>query len=115
MAKRDDETNGDDQVITRGILREELAALRAEMSELRTELRTEFSTRLDLAVGAIVARMDAGFAAFEQRMHADWTRTVAEQTAATLSVIDDKYADLPPRVTRLETKVFRSRRSRGRS
>jgi hypothetical protein len=108
MAKRDDVMHGDDQVITRKILREELADF-----VTKAELRTQLATFTD----AVIARMDAGFSTLEHRLHIDiasWTRAIEEKTAATLRVLDDKYGSLPPRVSRLEAKVFAPRRKRGR-
>ena len=103
MAKRSDMTNGDDQPATRGVLREQLALvvdlLVDRMDRLRVELRTELT-------------------ASEQRLAAQlksWFLAAEERSAANMAVIDEKYKDLPPRVTRLEAKVFAPRRGRGRS
>jgi hypothetical protein len=40
------------------------------------------------------------------------TSAIAESLSKQITVIDKKYADLPPRVTRIETKVFTPRRRR---
>jgi hypothetical protein len=110
----------DDEVITRRILREELQVLRTGMGSLRDELGARIDrvqTNLDLAVGALVARMDAMEHRIITTLHADmasWTKAVQEQTAATLRVLDDKYAGLPPRVARLEAEVFPPRSGRRR-
>ena len=73
--------------VTRGELREELAQL---------EIR-------------LVQRMEG----IEQRLLVELPRhikAVSEDMARQISVIDDKYADLPARVRRLETEVFPPRR-----
>ncbi len=118
--------------VTRGELREELATfrteIRTELSELRTELRTElqefrheikaemkaelkeelkrFMSRDELAhmletwAGAMTAEFRRSFKAAEESFRRDF------------GILDEKYRDLPPRVTRLENKVSppRSRR-----
>jgi len=59
----------------------------------------------------MIERMDA----LEQRLMVELarhTRAISESLSTQITVIDDKYAGLPPRVTRLETKVFAPRRRR---
>ena len=49
----------------------------------------------------------------EQRLLAElarYTRAIYESMSTQVAIIDEKYADLPPRVRRLETKVFAPRR-----
>lgn len=53
--------------------------------------------------------MEQRMEGMEQRLLAELarhTRTIQESMAAQISAIDEKYADLPPRVTRLEAEVF---------
>ena len=88
------------------------AELRAEIAPLATkaELRAEIAllatkVELELWGGALLARWDA----FEHRLLADLarhTRATFESMSTQMSVIDEKYADLPPRVSRLEGKAF---------
>jgi hypothetical protein len=102
--------------VTRGELREELAVL---------ELK--FEQKLELWGGALLARItesDQRAKESEQRLLARATeseqrmlteiarhiRAANEAMIAQLSVIDEKYADLPRRVRRLETKVFVAKR-----
>jgi hypothetical protein len=89
-----------------------LLATKAEIALLATkaELRAEVAllatkVELDLWGGALLARMDA----FEHRLLAEvarHTNATFEAMSTQISVIDEKYADLPPRVSRLEGKMF---------
>jgi hypothetical protein len=50
---------------------------------------------------------------FEQRLLTELarhTRANYEEMSTQISIIDEKYTDLPPRVSRLETKVFAPKR-----
>jgi hypothetical protein len=52
-----------------------------------------------------IARMES----LEQRLLGELarhTRAIHESMSTQISVIDEKYADLPARVTRIETKMF---------
>ena len=71
------------------------AALRAEMGNLRTELRDEMAEQRT----EMKRLLQAGI----------------EQFQRSLRVFDDPYRDLPERVTRLEAKVFPPKRTRRRS
>ncbi len=112
--------------VTRGELKAEL-----EQFEIRLEQKLErkFDVKLELWGGALLARLEAGeqrmskrmdameqrFDAMEQRLLAELARhtgTIQEWMAKQISVIDEKYADLPLRVAGLETKVFTPRRRR---
>jgi flagellar biosynthesis/type III secretory pathway chaperone len=80
--------------VTRGELREELAL---------------FDQKLELWGGALLARITES----EQRLLTELgrhTRAIQEAMTAQISVIDEKYADLPARVRRLEAKVSALRR-----
>lgn len=88
--------------------------------------RRELHEALDLWAGAILSQMsaqfaqaDARFAAMEQRISQRLSeemsrhiRASEENTRTLIAALDDKYRDLPPRVTRLETKVFAPKRRR---
>jgi cell division septum initiation protein DivIVA len=117
--------------VTRGELREELALLEQKIEQ-------KFDQKLELWGGALLARItesDQRAKESEQRLLARATeseqrllarateseqrllteiarhiRAANEAMIAQLSVIDEKYADLPRRVRRLETKVFVAKR-----
>jgi hypothetical protein len=62
-----------------------------------------------------LARMNERMDALEQRLMVEFarhTQAISESLSTQIAVIEDKYAGLPPRETRLETKVFASRRRR---
>jgi hypothetical protein len=82
-------------------------ATKAEIAQLATKVE------LELWGGALLARLEgvlrARFDAFEHRVLADLARhtnAAFESMSTHMSVIDEKYNDLPPRVSRLEGKVF---------
>jgi F0F1-type ATP synthase membrane subunit b/b' len=84
--------------VTRGELREEL-------KQFKQELKQELRQDLEIWGGALAARIDAG----EQRMLAELARhakAIQEAMSTQISAIDEKYADLPARVSRLEAAVF---------
>ena len=113
----------------RGEARDEFKLVREEISQLRTEARAN----LEIWGGALLARIEARFdqcatrdeladtrkeivelrkemLAMEQRLGIDLARhvkAIQESLSVQVSVVDEKYADLPDRVTRLES----SRRS----
>jgi len=83
--------------VTRGELQEELG-------RFKQELKSEFRQDLEIWGGALMARMDAQ----EQRLYAELARhtnAVLERMSTMISTIDEKYADLPGRVNRLEAEV----------
>ncbi len=90
-----------------GALRAELAS-KQDLRALGTQLRTELASKQELhaTVDRLRTEMRSAFAKL--------TRVVQESTYTHFTVIDDKYADLPPRVARLEAKVFPPRRTRRR-
>jgi hypothetical protein len=82
--------------VTRRELREELSNL-----EQRLEQRlAQMATKADLEIwgGALLA---------ELARHA---KAIQESLATQISAMDDKYADLPGRVNRLESTVFAPKR-----
>ena len=90
---------------------------RIEAGEQRMLTRIEdgeqrMLTRIEDGEQRTLARIEDG----EQRMLADLARharAIQEAVSTQISVIDDKYADLPARVRRFEATVVR-RRPRGR-
>jgi hypothetical protein len=106
--------------VTRGELKEELANF-----ELRLEQKLEqkFDQKLELWGGALLFRIAASermiaelgqrMLASEQRILAELARhcgAMQESLSKQISVIDEKYSDLPRRVRRLEGKVFAPKR-----
>ena len=90
--------------VTRGELRAEI-----EQLEIRLEQRLALmATKADLEIwaGALMERMSAEIARH--------TRAVQEEMRSQVAVIDDKYKDLPGRVSRLEAAVFPSSTTRKR-
>jgi hypothetical protein len=111
------------EVVTRGILREELqkelqkelqaamTTLRQEMvtlnAELRAELRAEMATKSDLEIwaGALVARMDQMFRDQQVLIRQDMTRAVQmvqAQFARDQALALEPMKDLSERVAALE-------------
>jgi hypothetical protein len=83
--------------------------------KLERKLEDKFDQKLGLWGGALMARIDGlerrfdVFEGMEQRLLAELARharAIQESMSAQISAIDEKYADLPPRVTRLEAEVF---------
>jgi hypothetical protein len=84
--------------VTRGELRDELQQL---------ELRID--RKLEIWGGALLARIESSQkqTSTELARHA---RAIQESVSTQISVIDEKYRDLPARVGRLEATVPRSRK-----
>ena len=117
---------------TKAELREELAkfATKAELREIlanyptKAELREElsrFATKHDLEMwgGALFERMRTEMLAMETRLEtrlastlATQTRAIFDETARRMGIVDEKYNDLPARVTRLEDVVYAPKRRR---
>ncbi|NUO49719.1 MAG: hypothetical protein HOV80_12765 [Polyangiaceae bacterium] len=79
-----------------------------EIEHRFTTFRAEVNTRFEAAGAAMNARFDAVDRRFEE-MHdelARHTSASAEQLRSDVGAVDDKYNDLPPRVTKLEVAVF---------
>ncbi|HET7504235.1 MAG TPA: hypothetical protein VFK02_24610 [Kofleriaceae bacterium] len=89
-------------------------ATKVELQEAVARLATK--AELQSCFAALLARIESGeqrmverFDGLEQRLRADLAQhvnVIFERTSAMIAVIDDKYADLPGRVSRLETTVF---------
>ncbi|HMG56356.1 MAG TPA: hypothetical protein VK601_22810 [Kofleriaceae bacterium] len=102
--------------VTRGELREEIQRLDLRLDRLDQKFEQRFAqmaTKDDLA--ELAARMATkadleiwGGALFERLLTelARHTKAIQEALSTQVSTIDDKYADLPGRVSHLETAVF---------
>ncbi len=77
----------DDQLVTRGYLRQEL-------DTFETKLETSFDQKLDIRFEQFEKKILPWFAS-ELSRFAD---IIIEQIGAKIGVVDEKYADLPPRV-----------------
>jgi hypothetical protein len=95
--------------VTRRELKEELGKLEEKIDAKIDAL----DAKLEAWGGALLARMDA--------MRTELVTEIARQSRAAMEwggdqfrAVDDKYADLPGRVTRLERKVFPPKRARRR-
>ena len=100
MTERHDEDMR--QPVTRGELREELTLLEQELEQ-------KLDDKLRLWAGALDDRIDRGERRLVAHMTAETTRQINaiwEATRAQIAVLDDKYTDLPARVSRLEMHVF---------
>jgi hypothetical protein len=115
--------------VTRGELREEIDRLDARITELSDRMTAEMATmattmatktELEMWGGALLKRIESGeqrlierITATERQLQTDLARhanALHEAMAKMVSGIDDKYSDLPRRVSRLEGTVFRTRR-----
>jgi hypothetical protein len=96
--------------VTRDELREELrelvtrGELRDELAQLENRMERRFDAKLDLWGGALLARITES----EKRMVSEiarHTQAVLESMAKQISVVDEKYQDLPGRTDRLELEL----------
>jgi hypothetical protein len=88
-----------------------------ELGQRLDERIDELGQRLDKRIDGVEQRLRADLGKHideaEQRLHADlamFAKAHQESMATLISVIDEKYADLPARVKRLEGAVFHSKR-----
>jgi hypothetical protein len=61
------------------------------------------------SIASVEQRLPASIASSEQRLLTEiarHTRAIQESMSSQISVIDDKYNDLPARVHQLEARVF---------
>jgi hypothetical protein len=98
--------------VTRGELREEIAQLEIRLdqkldqkleqrfTQMTAQMASQMATKRDLELwgGALFERLQ-----IELARH---TRAIQETLSRQVSTIDDKYADLPARVSHLETVAF---------
>jgi hypothetical protein len=101
--------------VTRGELRDELAQLEnriddkldhleRKFDDKLDHLERKFDDKLDLWGGALLARITES----EKRLVGELarhTQAVLESMTKQISVVDEKYNDLPGRVVRLEVEV----------
>jgi hypothetical protein len=101
--------------VTHGELREELERLEIHLEQKFEQERAHMATKTDLEIwgGALHMAMKTNFeiwggALFERLMTelARHVKAIQEAMSTQVSVIDDKFADLPARVSHLETAVF---------
>jgi hypothetical protein len=100
--------------VTRGELREELAQLEQKLEQKLAYLATK--RELEFWGGALLARIEASeqrhialVERTEQRLGAELARhagAINESISTRFAASDEKYADLPGRVNRLEAAVF---------
>jgi hypothetical protein len=117
-------------------LREELASyptkadLKAELAsyptkaDLKAELashptKADLANALDAWAGQLTTLLRGEMLAMEKRLRIDLAadlgahvRAANEDMQRFMATLDDKYNDLPPRVTKLEAKVFAPKRRR---
>ena len=118
--------------VTRGELRDELQQFKVRLDQsldqleqrleqkLEQKLGQKLEQKLEMWGGALLARIDSnerrlaeqfreGIASSEQRLLAELarhTRAIQESMSTQISVVDEKYDDLPARVRRLEATVY---------
>jgi arsenate reductase-like glutaredoxin family protein len=86
-------------------------ALKSQIDERDRTLEDRLAERLEDRLAERLAQT------LGQRLSdefARWAKALDEMWRSQFRAVDDKYADLPPRVTRLEAKVFPPRRTRRR-
>ena len=90
---------------------------RSDMAEMIT--RGELHEALEIWAGNLIATLTAQISlliqASERRLTDELRRhsnANKEDLEVRISAIDDQYADLPPRVAKLEAKVFAPKRKR---
>ena len=93
--------------VTRGELRDELQQFEIHLEQKLEQKLKHLVTRTEFEMwgGALLARIELG----EQRMFTELarhTRAIQESMSTQISVVDDKYDDLPARVRQLEATVF---------
>jgi hypothetical protein len=100
--------------VTRGELRQQVSRLERKIGAV--------DRKLDLWGGAVAdrftrieKRMDAfekRFDGLEKRLHADLARfakAIGESVAQAITIVDEKYKDLPGRVSKLERRATQRR------
>jgi hypothetical protein len=98
--------------VTRGELREEIERLEIRLEQkLEEKLEQKLEEKLEQKLAHVATKADleiwGGALMAELARH---TKAVQESMSTQVSVIDEKYADLPGRVNRLEAKVFTPKR-----
>ncbi|NVB78307.1 MAG: hypothetical protein HOV81_07930 [Kofleriaceae bacterium] len=105
-----------DEPVTRRELHEALDIWAgAIMSQMNAQLAAQTAQLTAHLTAHLTEVIDVRCAAAEQRLATDLARHVQaadERMRAFLAGFEDKYRDLPPRVTKLEAKVFAPKRRR---
>ena len=103
--------------VTRGEFAQFEIRLEQRLAQLATKAEiAQLATKAELEIwgGALLARLLERIDSVEQRLLAELarhTRASYEDMSAQISVIDEKYADLPLRVSKLEAKGLRAKRA----
>ena len=95
--------------VTRGELREEIAQLETRLDQKLENLESRLDQKLGNLESRLETRLDLWGGALLERLMTELarhTRASQEAMSAQISVFDEKYADLPARVTRLEATVL---------
>ncbi|HEX7838036.1 MAG TPA: hypothetical protein VF469_11265 [Kofleriaceae bacterium] len=85
--------------------------LRAEIEQLEIRLEQKLDQKLDQKLAHVATKAD--LEVWGQRLLTELarhTKAIEEALSAQVSVVDEKYADLPGRVKRLETTVLGPKR-----
>jgi hypothetical protein len=113
--------------VTRGELRDELAQLERRVDDKLDRLERKFDSKLDLWGGALAAQIselavqvrdlavqvrDLALQTKESETRllnelARHTHAISESMTKEISMVDEKYNDLPARVTRLEVNAHK--------
>jgi DNA anti-recombination protein RmuC len=97
----------------RGELRQEMAdmrgELRQEMADMRGELRQEIANAMNYVVETLGARMDRMRDELSREL-AGHVKAASEENRRYLGALDDRYRDLPGRVSVLERELDEHRR-----
>ena len=91
--------------VTRGELREELAYLERRFDDKLDHLERKIDDKFDHWGGALHAMIVASEKSVLNEL-ARHTQAVFESMAKQISVVDEKYQDLPERTARLEAEVY---------
>jgi hypothetical protein len=121
----------DDAPVTRRELKAELAEFKAEFkAELKAEISVEIATAMNYVVDTLGASLRAEMAGMRNDLSREFraemaamrselsrelaghVRAAAEENRQFLLVLDDRYRDLPPRMTMLEHELELHRRDK---
>jgi hypothetical protein len=98
--------------VTRGELRYEIAKLDRKLELWGGAVSARFE-RFERRMDGFEIRVEKRFDALEGHLHADFARfakAIGESVAQAITVIDEKYKDLPGRVAKLERRTAPRRR-----
>ena len=103
--------------VTRGELREEIERLEIRLDQKLDRLDQQFDQKFAQMANKMATKADLeiwGGALLERLLTelARHTKASQEEMLMRISAIDDKYADLPARMNRLEAAVFPTKRRR---